>query len=94
MPLDQKAVLVRITGRVQGVSFRVWTQREAKRLGLNGWVRNERDGSVSTLISGSEEAVASMLEACWQGPPGADVRSVVPEPADPADVPAGFNITG
>ncbi|MDH4986478.1 acylphosphatase [Aminobacter anthyllidis] len=92
MPDDKKAVLVRISGQVQGVSFRVWTQREARRLGLNGWVRNERDGSVTALISGPEEAVALMLEAFWKGPPGADVRSVVPEPADSAA--AGFNITG
>ena len=90
--MNDRAVLVHITGRVQGVSFRAWAQREARRLGLNGWVRNERDGSVTALISGSEEAVASMLEACWQGPPGAHVGSVVPEPADPAA--AGFNITG
>ena len=89
-----RAVLVRISGRVQGVSFRVWTQREALRLGLRGWVRNERDGSVSALIAGEDDAVASMLEALWQGPRGADVRSVVPEPADAAAVPAGFDITG
>lgn len=92
--MNDRAVLVRISGRVQGVSFRVWTLREARRLGLNGWVRNESDGSVNALISGSEEAVASMLEAFWQGPLGADVRSVVPEPADPPDGAAGFNITG
>ncbi|ODT06128.1 MAG: acylphosphatase [Mesorhizobium sp. SCN 65-20] len=89
-----RAVLVRISGRVQGVSFRVWTQREALRLGLRGWVRNERDGSVSALIAGEDDAVASMLEALWQGPRGADVRSVVPEPADATGVPAGFDITG
>ncbi len=89
-----RAVFVRISGRVQGVSFRVWTQREALRLGLRGWVRNERDGSVSALIAGTDEAVASMLEALWQGPRGADVSSVVPEPADATGVPAGFDITG
>ncbi|WP_395448484.1 acylphosphatase [Aminobacter sp. UC22_36] len=94
MPIDQKAVRLHIAGHVQGVSFRVWTQREARRLGLRGWVRNERDGSVTALISGPDEAVASMLEAFWQGPPGADVRSVVPEPADATGVPAGFDITG
>lgn len=94
MPLDQKAVLVRITGRVQGVSFRVWTQREARHLSLNGWVRNERDGSVTALISGSDEAVVSMLDALWQGPPGCEVRSIVQDAADPADVPNGFQITG
>ncbi|KQU64070.1 acylphosphatase [Aminobacter sp. DSM 101952] len=92
--MNHRAVLVRISGRVQGVSYRVWTQREARRLDLNGWVRNERDGSVTALISGTEEAVASMLEACWQGPPGAEVRSVVQEVADPTGVPAGFDITG
>ncbi len=91
---DQKAVLVRVTGRVQGVSFRIWTKRQAERLGLNGWVRNERDGSVSALISGADGAVASMLDALWQGPRGADVRSVVPEAADPTDAPSGFDITG
>lgn len=94
MPIDQKAVLVRIAGHVQGVSFRIWTKHQAERLGLNGWVRNERDGSVSALISGPDEAVASMLNALWQGPRGADVRSVVPEAADPADAPSGFDITG
>lgn len=92
--MNDRALLVRISGRVQGVSFRIWTKRRAEKLGLRGWVRNERDGSVSALISGPDEAVASMLEAFWQGPPGADVRSVVPEPADPSGVPAGFDITG
>ncbi|BBD35745.1 acylphosphatase [Aminobacter sp. NyZ550] len=91
--MNDSAVLVRISGRVQGVSFRIWTQREARRLGLNGWVRNERDGSVSALISGPEEAVTSMLDAFWQGPPGCEVRSVVQETASPADASAGFNIT-
>jgi acylphosphatase len=89
-----QAVHVRITGRVQGVSFRIWTKRQAEKLRLRGWVRNERDGSVSALISGPDQAVAAMLEAFWQGPPGAEVRSVVPEPADPTAVPAGFDITG
>ncbi|GAA4127090.1 acylphosphatase [Aminobacter aganoensis] len=92
--MNHRAVLVRISGRVQGVSFRVWTQREARRLGLNGWVRNERDGSVTALILGTDEAMTSMLDAFWQGPPGCEVRSVVQDVADPADAPAGFTITG
>ena len=94
MPIDQKAVLARISGGVQGVGFRIWAKRQAERLGLNGWIRNERDGSVSALISGPDKAVTSMLDALWQGPRGADVRSVVPEAADPADAPSGFDITG
>lgn len=89
-----KALLVRIAGRVQGVGFRAWTRDEARRIGLRGWVRNEPDGSVSALIAGSNEAVAEMLKALWQGPSGADVRSVEPEPADPFDAPADFSITG
>lgn len=89
-----RALHVRITGSVQGVGFRVWTKRQAERLGLRGWVRNERDGSVSALVAGSDEAMASMLEAFWQGPRGAGVRSVVPEPAELSDEAVGFNITG
>ncbi|PLP59435.1 acylphosphatase [Mesorhizobium loti] len=89
-----KALLVRIAGRVQGVGFRAWTRDEARRIGLRGWVRNEPDGSVSALIAGSNEAVAEMLKALWQGPSGADVGSVEPEPADPFDAPADFGIAG
>ena len=52
MPGERKAILVRIRGRVQGVSFRVWTKMEAEKLGLTGWVRNEADGSVAALVAG------------------------------------------
>ena len=45
----ERAVRARISGTVQGVSYRVWTRGEAMRLGLTGWVRNERDGSVTAL---------------------------------------------
>jgi acylphosphatase len=48
-----RAALVRISGRVQGVSFRFWTRQEAERLNLNGWVRNEPDGSVQALVAGA-----------------------------------------
>jgi acylphosphatase len=91
---NDKALLVSITGRVQGVSFRFWTQGEAERLGLSGWVRNEPDGSVKALIAGPDEAVAAMLEAFWQGPRGAVVTDVAAETADAGEAPAGFRITG
>jgi acylphosphatase len=90
----QKAVLVRISGRVQGVSFRVWTRQEAERLGLSGWVRNESDGSVKALVAGSEAAVSAMLARFREGPPGAAVSSVVSESADPDEASPGFRITG
>ncbi|PRD41064.1 acylphosphatase [Phyllobacterium phragmitis] len=94
MDRDYTAVLVRITGRVQGVSFRVWTRAEAIKLGLTGWVRNEDDGSVKALIAGPEAAVSTMLDRLRQGPPGASVSSVVTEKADPGEMPQTFSITG
>ncbi|MEI5681697.1 MULTISPECIES: acylphosphatase [unclassified Mesorhizobium] len=88
------AFLVRITGRVQGVGFRMWTQEEAERLGLRGWVRNERDGSVTAMIAGSGKATAVMLKLLWTGPRGAVVSNVDIQPASAEAAPAGFEITG
>ncbi|MBL8659564.1 MAG: acylphosphatase [Rhodospirillales bacterium] len=76
-----KAVLARIEGRVQGVWFRGWTIMEARQRGLRGWVRNRSDGSVEALFAGPKAAVDAMLEACWQGPPSAQVREVRPATA-------------
>ena len=92
--VNSQAVLVRVAGRVQGVGFRAWTQREAQHLGLRGWVRNEPDGSVSALIAGPNEAVAGMLKRFQQGPSGAHVKSVETSPADKSDALADFDITG
>lgn len=91
---DHKAALVRITGRVQGVSYRVWTRNEATRLGLAGWVRNEEDGSVTALVAGPDAAVSAMIERFWQGPPGASVSGVETRLTALAEMPAGFRITG
>ena len=88
--MPDKALLVSVTGRVQGVGYRMWTEREAQVFGLRGWVRNEPDGSVAVLIGGPEEAVARMLDLFWSGPRGASVTGVASKPADPADLPAGF----
>lgn len=88
-----RTALVRILGRVQGVSFRVWTRDEARRLGLVGWVRNEADGSVAALISGPEAAVTLMLERLHDGPPGASVSKVVAEFVDPPEHIGDFRIT-
>ncbi|MBB4568043.1 acylphosphatase [Rhizobium leucaenae] len=91
---DYEAALVRITGRVQGVSFRVWTRNEASRLGLAGWVRNEADGSVLALIAGPNTAISTMIERFWHGPPGASVSSVEKKPAALTQTPTRFRITG
>lgn len=74
--MPETAVHVSIAGRVQGVGYRAWTEREAIRRGLSGWVRNRADGSVEAVFAGAEEAVADMLEACRQGPRSALVEEV------------------
>ena len=78
-------VRVRITGRVQGVSYRAWTRATAVRMNLTGWVRNEADGAVLAQISGPETMVATMLEALWKGPPAAIVDNVEVSDAETAE---------
>ena len=65
-----------INGRVQGVSYRWWTVGEATKRGLNGWVRNRRDGSVEALVSGPIAQVDDLIEACRQGPSAARVTDI------------------
>ena len=65
-----------VGGRVQGVAFRLATQREAKRLGVHGWVRNLPDGSVEATFEGAPEAVSSAVEWCHRGPAWARVDHV------------------
>ena len=78
-----RSVRLRITGRVQGVGYRAWAIQEAARLGLRGWVRNRSDGSVEALVIGTDDAVAVMIESCYEGPFAARVREVaVSEAAD------------
>ncbi len=74
------SIRLHIRGRVQGVWYRGWAMREAHGLGLLGWVRNRRDGSVEVLISGPEPAVRAMVERCRRGPSAARVDDVVEVP--------------
>ena len=55
--VKMRAVRVVVTGRVQGVGYRVWAARNAKALGLRGWVRNRRDGAVEALFAGEAAAL-------------------------------------
>ena len=88
---SERTVRVRIAGRVQGVGFRYWTEDTAGGLGLAGWVRNRRDGSVEALFSGRADAVAEMLVRCHAGPRAAQVTSVeVLE--EGGDAPGGFEM--
>jgi acylphosphatase len=86
-----KIITVRIEGRVQGVFYRAWTEQTARRLGLDGWVRNRRDGSVEAVFSGHEAQVDEMLKRCAEGPPDAKVTNVVVTDEGGAP-PSGFQV--
>ncbi|MCX8085367.1 MAG: acylphosphatase [Rhodocyclaceae bacterium] len=68
-----------ITGRVQGVAYRASMVREAKRLGVTGWVRNRSDGSVEAMVAGTPEQIAAILNWARRGPPAAHVDHVAVE---------------
>ena len=65
-----------IRGRVQGVGYRYWVEHQAVGHGLEGWVRNRRDGSVEALFAGPEDVVSNMVAACRRGPSSARVDAV------------------
>ena len=70
---------VHVTGRVQGVGYRLATVRRAHMIGARGWVRNNDDGSVEALVQGTPDQVDQMLEWLRQGPPGARVIDLTTE---------------
>jgi acylphosphatase len=74
MSLKQVQLFVR--GRVQGVFFRASAQREAKRLGLTGWVKNRADGAVELLAEGDEDEIKELIGWANRGPGAARVDSV------------------
>jgi acylphosphatase len=78
--MDDVVRQIVIRGRVQGVGFRYWTMIEAIRLGVAGWVRNRRDGSVEALFTGQADAVADMVTRCRNGPEFARVDAVEDQP--------------
>jgi acylphosphatase len=74
---------VLIRGTVQGVGFRYWTRRTATARGLQGWVRNRRDGSVEAVFAGPEQAVTEMIALCRRGPASARVVALDETAAEP-----------
>ena len=66
----------RITGRVQGVFYRVWTRDTALQMGLSGRVRNLNDGSVEVEVRGSLETLDDFERRLWEGPPASRVEGV------------------
>ncbi len=82
---------VSVEGYVQGVFFRDSTRQVARSLGLNGWVRNQADGSVEAVFEGEAEAVERAVDWCRRGPSGARVDEVV-EDVEPVEGTEGFEI--
>jgi len=74
---------VMIRGRVQGVGYRYFVEREAQSRGLEGWVRNRRDGSVEAVFSGPADAVTAVIAACRRGPSSARVETLRDEAGNP-----------
>jgi len=79
--MAREAVRITVEGHVQGVGFRWWVVEQGRRLGLEGWVRNRRDGSVEVLAIGEVDDIVRLRGACGSGPAGATVRSVTVETA-------------
>jgi len=88
----QKHYTIQVFGKVQGVYFRASTQAEAQRLGLNGFVRNEADGSVYIEAEGAEEQLHQLVEWCHEGPSRARVERVEHTAAETLKGFTGFEI--
>jgi acylphosphatase len=85
-------VRARITGRVQGVWYRGSTSERAYQLGLVGWVKNLRDGSVELEAEGPQGAVDALIAWCWDGPPGARVVDIQVDPLTPGGTETSFEV--
>lgn len=73
---NERALVVRVTGRVQGVGYRAWTQSEAARLGVHGWVVNRDEGHVDAVFVGPGNRLGELLGLCREGPSAAAVDHV------------------
>ena len=84
---------LRVYGRVQGVGFRAFVFREARMLGVDGWVRNRMDGSVEALVWGKEAIIDAFLTRLEEGPRWGDVDRIdVTVETEGVERPSGFNI--
>ena len=81
-----------VSGRVQGVSFRVYTRRYAQQIGVTGWVRNCWDGRVEAVFEGSDYAVKRAIAWCHGGSPDAHVDNVEVKVEPPSGKFRSFNI--
>ena len=89
-----KRVHMIVTGVVQGVGFRMYAQRQARSLGLHGYVRNLPGGQVEMVAEGDDDAVDRLIAWSRVGPPSADVDDVRVTYAGPTGAFVGFDIRG
>ncbi len=87
--MSRTAARLIVHGRVQGVGYRAWACALARRLELDGWVRNRADGTVELVAAGEPDAVDLMADACHRGPHGAHVTAVERDGAEDEGL-AGF----
>ena len=83
---------VRISGRVQGVCFRHYTQKTARSHGVHGWCRNCPDGSVEAVFEGDKPRVDAVIDWCRQGPSAARVDDLQLSWAEPEDTFSDFEV--
>ena len=67
---------LRIHGKVQGVGYRFYATRVARRMGLKGWIQNNRDGTVEALVEGEKNAIDEWIEEIREGPRYAEVTHI------------------
>jgi acylphosphatase len=87
---DITTMRLRIEGFVQAVGYRNFCIEEAKKLGLDGWVRNRSDGTVEALVSGANAAVELFIATAMRGPDGSKIKNVELHNAEPPEE-KGFN---
>jgi len=87
---DLTTLRIRIEGFVQAVGYRNFAITEARKLLLDGWIRNSSDGSVDILVSGPTKPVEAFVAQLMRGPPGARVNNIEMQQAEPPEV-KGFN---
>ena len=80
----QARLHARVHGRVQGVNFRYYTTRTARRLGVTGWVANRRDGTGEIVAEGDREDLEELLSFLHRGSPSASVADVEVDWRDPS----------
>jgi acylphosphatase len=89
--MDITSLRLRIEGQVQAVGYRNFVIAEARRLGIDGWIRNRSDGTVEALVSGRTEVVEAIVAVCMRGPDGSRVKHVDLENVAEPPSEKGFN---